>query len=81
MADTSSVPYHFTIMRNAQPVSNLYIQNGGTASQEVVLQLNQGDDVSIHNMDAGQKVYGHGYSSFSGFLLQQNYSSPGIVGK
>ena len=69
-------------MHNAHQVSNLYIVNGGTASQEVVLQLNQGDDVSIHNIDAGKKVYGHGYSTFSGFLLQQNYTfSPGIVGR
>ncbi|XP_060598098.1 uncharacterized protein LOC132751901 [Ruditapes philippinarum] len=81
MAGSYSTGYHFQIMQNAQYVSNIYIPNGGTASQEVVLQLNQGDNVSIHNIDAGQPVYGHGYSTFSGFLLQQNYSSPGIVGK
>lgn len=81
MADTSRVPYHFQIMHNAKTVSSIYVENGGTGSQEVVLQLNQGDDVSIHNIDAGQKVYGHGYSTFSGFLLQQNYSSASIVGK
>ncbi|XP_045182322.2 uncharacterized protein LOC123541035 [Mercenaria mercenaria] len=81
MAGDVHLIYHFIVMHNGKSVSNIYLVNGGTASQEVVLQLNQGDDVSIHNMDAGNKLYGSGYSTFSGFLLQQNYSSPVVVGK
>ncbi|XP_045182359.2 uncharacterized protein LOC123541060 isoform X2 [Mercenaria mercenaria] len=81
MAGDKSLTYHFKIMHNAQTVSNIYITNGGTGSQEVVLQLNQGDDVSIHNIDGGKKLYGHGYSTFSGFLLQQDYSNPVAIGK
>lgn len=73
--------YHYQIMHNGQTVSRIYITNGGTSSMEVILQLQQGDDVSVHNMDTGKKLYGDGYSSFSGFLLQQNYSSPDVVGK
>ncbi|KAL4223764.1 Complement C1q-like protein 4 [Mactra antiquata] len=81
MAGTSAQQFHFQIVRNGKAVSNIYIPNGGTASQEAVLHLSQGDDVAIHNLDAGNRVYGHGYTSFSGFLLQQDIAEVGLVGK
>ncbi|KAL4225811.1 Complement C1q-like protein 4 [Mactra antiquata] len=78
MADTRAYTYHFQYMLNGSAISNIYIDNGGTASQEVVLDLQQGDTVAIHSLDPGHAIYGHGYSSFSGFLLQQIYETTAV---
>lgn len=80
MSGNQGVQYHFQIMHNGNPVSKIYVPHGGTAGMDAVLHLNQGDDVTIHNIDAGHRVYGDGYASFSGFLLQEDIAEIGIVG-
>ncbi|XP_045206773.2 complement C1q-like protein 2 [Mercenaria mercenaria] len=50
-------------------------------SQAIIVQLQQGDDVAVQNVAADDAIYGSDgiYSTFSGFLLQQDYSQ-NIVG-
>ncbi|XP_053399483.1 complement C1q tumor necrosis factor-related protein 3-like [Mercenaria mercenaria] len=50
-------------------------------SQVIIIQLQQGDDISVQNVAADDAIYGDGtiYSTFSGFLLQQDFSEAGTV--
>ncbi|KAL4225807.1 hypothetical protein ACF0H5_013797 [Mactra antiquata] len=71
---------HFQYLLNGAALSNLYIAKGDTISQQVVLDLQQGDTVALHSVVAGHDIFGYGHSTFSGFLLQQNYDTPAVVG-
>ena len=50
-------------------------------SQALVIQLNQGDDVAVQNVAADDAVYGSTsfYTTFSGFLLQENLLEAGNI--
>ncbi|XP_045206763.2 complement C1q-like protein 4 [Mercenaria mercenaria] len=50
-------------------------------SQVMIIQLQQGDTISVQNLAADYAIYGDGdiYSTFSGFLLQQDFSEAGTV--
>ncbi|XP_045176803.2 uncharacterized protein LOC123537227 [Mercenaria mercenaria] len=76
---------HYRIAKNGTVMGNLYLHgkdgSDATSAMTAVLQLQQGDDVSIQNLDADKNLHGYAYSTFSGFLLQQDYSSTAIVGK
>ncbi|XP_045206770.2 uncharacterized protein LOC123559013, partial [Mercenaria mercenaria] len=50
-------------------------------SQAIIVQLQQGDDVAVQNLDADDSIYGdqYIYSTFSGFLLQQDFSQSGSI--
>lgn len=73
----------FHILKNGTRVAGLYhnSQSHETTSMTVVLELKQGDDVSVANVDPDQTIHGAMYNTFSGFLLQQYYTEPGVVGK
>ncbi|KAL4225809.1 hypothetical protein ACF0H5_013799 [Mactra antiquata] len=73
-------PFHFQYMLNGNAKSNLQIDKGDAISQQVVLDLHQGDTVAIHSTVEGHGIYGYGHSTFSGFLLQQNHDTPVVVG-
>lgn len=79
---------HFYFAKNGSVVSRLYV--GGlssssstydTSSQTVILSLNPGDDVSVRNADADENIWGDMYTSFAGFLLQEGFEEPSVVGK
>ncbi|XP_045176620.2 cerebellin-1-like [Mercenaria mercenaria] len=76
---------HAKFFKNGQPVSTLYVSGAeagyDTTSQTIVLQLHKGDDISVHNIDVDVSMAGAHYSTFSGFLLQENYSSSVVVGR
>ncbi|XP_060581358.1 uncharacterized protein LOC132737976 [Ruditapes philippinarum] len=71
--------------RNGKLVSQMYLTGidsaHATASQTIILQLRQWDDVSIHNLDADTGLAGSHYSVFSGYLLYEGYPTPPVVGK
>lgn len=77
---------HAQFVKNGQPITTLYVSGGesghDTTSQTIVLNLHKGDDVGIHNVDNDKSFYGSNHSLFSGFLLQEDFSSsPAVVGK
>ncbi|XP_060581359.1 uncharacterized protein LOC132737977 [Ruditapes philippinarum] len=76
---------HAAFVRNGRPVSYMYLTGSAsghaTASQTIILQLHQYDDVSIHNLDIDTTLAGSHYSVFSGYLLYEGYPSPPVVGK
>ena len=62
---------HFQLMINGNMVYRLYVGGGGsnnhdTTGSSVVIHLQQGDIVSIQNMDVNENVYGVLYSLFTG---------------
>ncbi|XP_060602846.1 caprin-2-like [Ruditapes philippinarum] len=76
---------HAEFVKNGQLVTTMYVSGGeaawDTTSQTIVLQLQKGDDVVVQNKDPDKSFYGSGLSTFSGFLLFEDLSSPSIVGK
>lgn len=76
---------HYRITQNGQGKGNIYLrgQDGAytTSAMTAVLELKQGDNVTIQNVDADEYLYGYAYSTFSGFLLYQIYPNTGVVGK
>ncbi|XP_045160874.2 complement C1q-like protein 2 [Mercenaria mercenaria] len=41
----------------------------GMASQAIVIKLNEGDRVTVKTTQSGEKIFGAGYTTFSGFLI------------
>ncbi|XP_060575884.1 uncharacterized protein LOC132733283 isoform X2 [Ruditapes philippinarum] len=74
---------HYRIMSNGTDVGNMYLHGtgGATTAMTVILQLNKGDDVFLQNIDSDKPLHGYAYSTFSGYLLQQDFSATEIVGK
>lgn len=76
---------HYRFVKNGKGLANIYVQGHesayATSSLTTVIDLQLGDDVSIKNIDPDKYLHGYAYSSFSGFLLQQNFANPAIVGK
>ncbi|XP_045198731.2 complement C1q-like protein 2 [Mercenaria mercenaria] len=76
---------HSQFTKNGQAVSYMYVSGAeagyDTTSQTIVVQLHKGDDVCIHNIDADKSYHGAHYSTFSGFLLQQDFTEQVVVGK
>ncbi|XP_060575872.1 uncharacterized protein LOC132733278 isoform X2 [Ruditapes philippinarum] len=76
---------HYRFVKNGITVGNIYV--GGkegpyaTSAMTTVLDLQQGDDVSIQNIDSDKNLHGYAYSVFSGFLLQQHFVNQAVVGK
>ncbi|XP_045215463.1 C1q-related factor-like [Mercenaria mercenaria] len=72
-------------VRNGLALTTMYVNAGDTGdettSQTIVLQLEEGDDVSVQNLDSDKSFSGSSYSTFAGFLLEEDYSSSVIVGK
>lgn len=79
---------HAQFVVNGSDITNMYVSGGSsgtgddTTSQTIVLQLQKGDDVSVQNLDPDKGFYGVSHSTFSGFLLQEDFSpSSSIIGK
>lgn len=75
---------HCKMEQNGIGVANIYVYTDtadATSSMTAVLELKQGEDLVIRNIQADVKIHGYGYSYFSGFLLRQNYTNPDIIGK
>ncbi|KAL4225812.1 hypothetical protein ACF0H5_013802 [Mactra antiquata] len=72
---------HFYYVVNGRAESYFYSHYGSSATQQVVLNLNAGDTIAVHASDAGYRIEGSGYSSFSGFLLQRPSGGVAVVGK
>lgn len=74
---------HFHVLKNGQDIAKLHHHNTdyGITGMTFVLELETGDDVSLANVDLNKAVHGDDYSSFCGFLLQEYYSGPDVVGK
>ena len=77
---------HYSLNRNGQTVGMMY----GDATKApypdpsltAVLYLHQGDNVEVRTLDTDGSAHGRNYSSFAGFLLQQDYDgSISIIGK
>lgn len=66
---------HYEIRKNNAFITQLFSYgiNGGfeSASKTIVLLLNKGDQVNIHNVDSDKAIYGGNFSSFTGFLLKE----------
>ncbi|XP_045210710.2 cerebellin-1-like [Mercenaria mercenaria] len=77
--------YHAQFVKNGQAITTMYVSGSeagyDTTSQTIVLQLQKGDDVCVQNYDTDRPVYGYNYSTFAGFLLQEDMSSSAIVGR
>ncbi|XP_045200120.2 uncharacterized protein LOC123554206 [Mercenaria mercenaria] len=67
------------LMVNGTAIANLYIGND-QASQQVIVTLKAGDDVSVQNIQSDKLYWGSGYSTFSGFLLYEGMDVNQIVG-
>lgn len=81
LVTSSNAGFHANIVRNGELVTRLYASTGyQTASQTVVLQLQKGDDVCIQHADVDRIIYGYKFTLFSGFLLQEDFSAPVVVG-
>ena len=89
---TTLVSFNFTSAHaqfavNGNAITNMYVSGGSittgddTTSQTIVLQLQSGDDISVQNKDPDTGFFGVSHSIFSGFLLQEDFSSSAIVGK
>ncbi|XP_045215459.2 cerebellin-2-like [Mercenaria mercenaria] len=76
---------HAQFVSNGTALTTMYVNAGqtgdDTTSQTIVLQLEKGEDVSVQNLDTDKSFYGSSHSIFSGFLLEEDYSSSVIVGK
>ena len=78
---------HAQFVVNGHTITNMYVSKGNgdsgddTTSQTIVLLLQKGDVVSIQNMDIDKGFLGFSYSTFSGFLLQEDFSSSSVIGK
>ncbi|XP_045215461.2 C1q-related factor-like [Mercenaria mercenaria] len=76
---------HAQFVKNGTALTTMYVSAGqtgdDTTSQTIVLQLEKGEDVSVQNLDSDKSFYGDSHSIFSGFLLEEDYSSSVIVGK
>jgi hypothetical protein len=78
---------HAQFAVNGTAITNMYVSGGNsgsgddTTSQTIVLQLQQGDDVAIQNLDSDKGFYGVSHSTFSGFLLYEGFSPSVIIGK
>ncbi|XP_060602845.1 complement C1q-like protein 4 [Ruditapes philippinarum] len=79
------VSAHAQFVKNGQAVTTMYVSGAeagyDTTSQTIVLQLQKGDDVTVQNSDTDKSFYGGSHSTFSGFLLFEDFSSPSVVGK
>ncbi|XP_045202474.2 heavy metal-binding protein HIP-like [Mercenaria mercenaria] len=77
--------YHAQFVKNGQGITYMIMSGSesdyGTMSQTVVLQLQKGDDVCVQNLRSEGPIYGDNYTTFSGFLQQEDFSSVEIVGK
>lgn len=62
------------IMLNGNTVANINERGTGnrhgSGSQAVILQLKEGDRIYVKNSGAASALWGEGYSSFTGFLMQ-----------
>lgn len=76
---------HCLMVQNGKGVAYIYLYGtdtqDATSSVTAALELQEGDNLAIHNMLNDVSIHGHGYTYFSGFLLYQDYSNPGIIGK
>jgi len=76
---------HFQLVHNGNLVYRMYVGGGGSANfdttgSSVAIQLQQGDNVSVQNMDVNENVLGSWYSLFTGYLLKASDDAE-IVGK
>lgn len=62
------------IMLNTNVVAKINERSAGSrhgsGSQTVILQLKEGDRIYVKNSDTASALWGDGYSSFTGFLMQ-----------
>lgn len=76
---------HYRLVKGGSSMANIYVRGTespyASSSMTAVLQLKQGDDVAIRNVDNDEFLHGSSYSAFSGFLLYQDFSSSVVVGK
>ncbi|XP_053395418.1 complement C1q tumor necrosis factor-related protein 3-like [Mercenaria mercenaria] len=76
---------HYNLVQNGTTVANIYVRGTeapfSSSSMTAVLQLKQGEDVAIRNVDTDEYLHGGYYSTFCGFLLTQEYTGLDIVGK
>jgi len=76
---------HYHLAKNGIPVCNMYAYAAeswdATTGQTAILRLAKGDNVEIQTKDSDGSVHGLSYSTFAGFLLQQEYGNPVVVGK
>ena len=76
---------HAKLVKNGQLLARLGqhgIANWDTSSVTILVELLKGDDVAVQNSDYyNMTFWGDNYSTFSGFLLYENVSSPNLVGK
>ena len=76
---------HAKLVKNGQLLARLEqsdIAGWDTSSLTIVVELLKDDDVAVQNSDYYNMTYwGDNYSTFSGFLLYENVSSPNLVGK
>lgn len=76
---------HYSLVKNGTAAAYIYLRGHespyASSGLTAVLELKQGEDVAIRNIDQDEALHGSAYSTFSGFLLTQDFSSPGLVGK
>jgi len=77
---------HFQLVHNGNLVYRLYVGGGGshnydTTGSSVAIQLQQGDTVSVQNLDVNEAVWGDLYSMFTGYLLKASEGEETVVGK
>ena len=74
---------HFQFMLNGNIVYRMYVGGTGnhdTSGSSVTIHLQQGDIVSIQNVDVNENVNGGWFSLFTGYLLKESDDAE-IVGK
>ena len=68
---------HFMVNNNV--ISKLKVY-GYQASNFIIVELNQGDSVSVQNTSLDKVINGDRYSTFGGFLLFET-EAPALIGK
>jgi len=66
---------HFIVNNNV--IAKLEIS---PASKFIIVELNQGDSVSVQNAGSDRDITGGGYSTVCGYLLVETHA-PAIIGK
>ncbi|XP_045158686.2 uncharacterized protein LOC123524506 [Mercenaria mercenaria] len=70
---------HFDV--NGKSVANFIAYPNEQSTQMIIVNLQSGDDVSVKNNRADDHILGATWTSFSGFLLYQNFvSSTNVLG-
>ena len=64
---------YFSLTKNGIQHANFEIKDSHQVTQTVILDLEKNDQVSVRNLYNDFGIVGHNFTTFSGFLLYENF--------